>query len=310
MDLNRCFNLGLVTRPADFTSDEYRMIFDHLFDKLSASANRHLDADIFLPELALKLSCVDDNSCRLQLNQGFFTEFPEYIAFIKNMNTSAAVDVACCEKIVLLDGPKPEPYGCMKIKSISHDLHNGRWIRDATHKERQGGVSVLGGISELLLNNELKDLVTDENNFYKSSGMQPQIKSYGDFVLMCQPNNLWMSVKSAFSRERLLASGYTNDVIGVGFFQSAGEFTNIKRLKNFKKAGFLAIYLPDEPVTEVQINNNSNTYDDAKKAYDDLGNDMPKNINETPLLRRLSELHHDLKQLTDMELMKRNLSDF
>lgn len=139
--------------------------------------------------------------------------------------------------------------------------------------------------------------------------MPPQIKSYGDFVLMCQPNNLWMSVKSGFSRERLLASGYTNDVIGIGFFQDAKEFTNIKRLKNFKKAGFLAIYIPDSPVTEDQMENNSNTYDLIKDKYGDE-NSMPKNINETPLLRRLSELHRDLKKIVDVELKKRNLSDF
>jgi len=310
MDLIKYFDNGLILKPADFDIGEDEIVFDFLFNELRASSDRHLDADIFLPKIADLLSISESNECRLKLNQNFFIRFPEFITFIKNMNTSADVEVACCEKIRLLDEPDPEHYNCMKLKSISNELHNGRWLRERNLSERQGGVSVLGGISEKLLKNELENLVSDDNYFYKSSSMQPQIRSYGDFVLMCQPNNLWMSVKSAFSRERLLASGYTNDVIGVGFFQSAKEFTNIKRLKNFKKAGFLAIYLPDQPVTEEQVLNNTNTYEDAENAYHDLGTAMPKNINETPLLRKLSDLYGDLKKITDMDLMKRNLSDF
>jgi len=309
LDLNDMFDNGFVTRPATFESAEHETIFDHLINLLVASPNRTLDADVFLGELTAVLGKDDNNTCRLHLNNDFLTKYPEFYAFIKNMNTSAAVEVKCCEKIWAISNPNPTQYNFMEIKAISNAMHQDRWTRNTTLKDRQGGVSVLGGISELLLNKALDTLVSDDNFFYKSSHMQPQIRSYGDFVLMCQPNNLWMSVKSGFSRERLLASGYTNDVIGIGFFQDAGEFTNIKRLKNFKKAGFLAIYLPDEPVTQDQLETRTNTHQSVEEAYND-GASMPKNINETPLLRKLSNLHSDLKDIVDIDLKLRNLSDF
>ena len=156
---------------------------------------------------------------------------------------------------------------------------------------------------------QLDDLVSDESHFYKSAHMPAQIRSYGDFVIMCQPNNLWLSVKSGFSRERLLASGYTNDVIGVGFFQDAAEFTNPLRLRNFKKAGFLAIYVPSVPVTEAQIQADINTYSEVISEYGGEAN-LPQNINGTPLIRDLSLLYEDLKSLIDMPLRDRHLSNF
>lgn len=309
LDLNVLFAQGLVTRPTNFDTAEDEQIFNHLFGLLNVSSDKTLDADTFLVNLASILHLTDLNACRLNLNNGFLTRYPEFYAFIKNMNPSAVVEVGCCEKIRRLTDPSPTQYNCMLLKSISNEIHEGRWARDATKAEEQGGVSVLGKISELLASNELQLLVSDENYFYNSSQMQPHLRSYGDFVLMCQPNNLWVSVKSGFARERLLASGYTNDVIGVGFFQSAKEFTNIQRLKNHKKAGFLAIYIPDEPVTNDQIRNNINTYDAVKDSYG--GEDsMPVNINETPLLRKLSDLHGDLKAIVDIDLKQRNLSNF
>ena len=81
------------------------------------------------------------------------------------------------------------------------------------------------------------------------------------------PNNLWLSVKSNFARERLLASGFTTDIIGVGFFESAKEFTGKIRIRNFQRAGFLAMYCPDVPVNQEQIDNQITTYDLIVKRY-------------------------------------------
>ncbi len=307
LDLNTLFNQRLIVQPPSFHDDEMEMLFEFFMVELNSSADKALDSDVFLLSLTSMLNKSDTNDCRLYLNGRFLKAFPEFYAFIKNMNATSSVEVNCCEKIDAIQRPNAVDYNCMKIKSISNALHLTRWTREQTLNERQGGVSVLGSTSELLLNRALDVLVSEENYFFKSSSMQPQIRSYGDFVIMCQPNNLWMSVKSGFSRERLLASGYTNDVIGVGFFQDATEFTNKKRLKNFKKAGFLAIYLPDEPITQVQIQSGISTYDAVKNEY---GESMPLNINETPLLRKLSSLHSDLKEIVDIDLKSRNLSDF
>ena len=138
------------------------------------------------------------------------------------------------------------------------------------------------------------------------------IKTYGDFVLITLPNNLWFSVKSAFSRERLLASGYSNDLIGVGFFSDYKEFTSRPKIRNFKKAGFLAIYLPDTPVNPEQYQTNTNTYDQVKSHYENPQNSSAiiTNINGNPFFRKLSDLGTDISALKSKPINKRTTIDF
>ena len=114
---------------------------------------------------------------------------------------------------------------------------------------------------------------------------------------MCLPNNLWLSVKSNFARERLLASGYSNDILGVGFFQDPSEFTGSVRIRNFQRAGFLAMYCPDVAVSELQVNENTNTYDQVMNYYVVNGQTPPTNINGMPFIRKLSMLCDDLALL-------------
>lgn len=310
MHTETLFKNGFIQDPEsiEFDNAQTHEVYSYLYSALQSSDNKTINADKFLEDLSTIYEITDLNKCRLYFIKNFLSQYPEFFAFIQNMNADASVDTECSEKVLKVSEPHAA-YNCSAVKSVSNSLHNARWSRAMLDKEKQGSVSILGKISESLLQKQLEDIVNDDNHFYNSSSMPPQIRLYGDFVVMCQPNNLWLSVKSSFARERLLASGYTNDLIGVGFFQDAKEFTNLARLRNFKKAGFLAIYVPSVPVTEEQVTNNVNTYDEVVAAYGGLDK-MPQNIGGTQLIRDLSELHNDLKKLTDVDIKDRNLTDF
>jgi len=128
---------------------------------------------------------------------------------------------------------------------------------------------------------------------------------------MCLPNNLWLSVKSNFARERLLASGYSNDILAVGFFEDFTEFTSPVRIRNMQRAGFLCIYMPDMPVTHEQEQKSTSTYDLTIKHYSDMNKELPLNINGTPFFRRLSSIAVDLnKLLKETKIEKRLSVDF
>ena len=195
----------------------------------------------------------------------------------------------------------------VEAKALIDRVNRQRWSREQTTNERQSGVSNLGGVSELLLEKALSGLI-DEQNFFRTSDQK--IQSYGDFVLMCLPNNLWVSVKSNFARERLLASGYTTDIIGVGFFTDMKEFVSVAKLRNFQRVGFLAMYLPDIPISDEQIKSQNATYSDVVAHFGGEEN-LPLNINRTPFIRNLKDLHSDLERLLNVEsLAHRTAIDF
>ena len=64
--------------------------------------------------------------------------------------------------------------------------------------ESQASVSNLGGISEGLLHRAL-ETISDKTNFFRVT--RQEVNSYGDFVLMCLPNNLWLSVSPTLQRK-------------------------------------------------------------------------------------------------------------
>lgn len=196
--------------------------------------------------------------------------------------------------IALLVGEEVDSENFIRFKTEIDDLNRLAWVRRQTESESQSGVSNLGTISEMLLERALADLI-DGIHFFKTNN--PEIQSYGDFVLMCLPNNLWLSVKSNFARERLLASGYTTDILGVGFFTDYKEFTSKAKIRNFQRVGFLAMYLPDIPVSLKQQENKTNTYNQIFEFYSKNNREMPKNINGTDFLRPLSRLYGDIKSL-------------
>lgn len=223
-----------------------------------------------------------------------------FVGFVLNMHPSARSQV----EFSAYKNKKEVNFNNIAFHKNEIRLFNKKiWTRDQNDSEKQGGASVLGGISEELIRAALGS-ACDSRNLMRCN--LSSVKSYGDFVLMCLPNNLWISVKSAFSRERLLASGYANDLIGVGFFQDAKEFKSLAKIRNFKKVGFLAIYLPDTPVSDEQARGNTNTYEDVVSSH----RDAVKNINGKDFFRPISSLGDDINALLAENLDKRTTIDF
>jgi hypothetical protein len=146
----------------------------------------------------------------------------------------------------------------------------------------------------------------DKLNFFRIGNAE--VQSYGDFVVTCLPNNLWISVKSNFARERLLASGYNNDILGAGFFQDASEFTQPVRIRNFQRAGFLAMYCPDVAVTKHRQDNATSTYHEIEEFHRARESQMPLNINGKPFIRKLSDLPADIQALLDIADIRRRFT--
>jgi hypothetical protein len=294
---------------SNFHKHLYELIFNAIagpnyepFVDVDALANGSLGVDIVAiadaaeVKLKSKPSAKASNRDRLHVQfyvRHFLASFPEMVGFVFNTVLLAENSI---ENAEILLGESCDATNFIAIKQIIDDLNTKSWTRDKDVSEGQSGVSTLGTISESLLN-RVFDSMVDETNFFKVNASQ--VQSYGDFVLMCLPNNLWISVKSNFARERLLASGYSNDILGVGFFESFDEFTGQIRVRNFQRAGFLAMYCPDVAVSEAQVAAGTSTYQQIVDFHAKNGTDMPKNINGRPFIRRLSELQGDLQPLLD-----------
>lgn len=233
----------------------------------------------------------------------FLTKYPFFFSFLKNVNANAVVEIKCAEWLLR---KKLDSKSFIELKVVIDHFNGVRWSRDKNLSERQAGVSILGGISENLLAGAFASFI-DETNFFKVS--TSSVQSYGDFVLMCLPNNLWMSVKSNFARERLLASGYTTDIVGAGFFTDSTEFTSGSKIRNFQKVGFLAMYLPDIPITEDQIKNCTSTFIEIETYYKRADTPhFPYNINGKPFIRKLSSLSSDMLNLLSEKDIRRRVT--
>ena len=234
----------------------------------------------------------------------FLWKFPEYANTLLNIHLLTHVAIKSAEIYLNLT---IDASNFIHTKQFIDQLNRQRWNRQQTPNEQQSGVSNLGGVSEALLEKAMGGLI-DNVNFFKTTNQK--VQSYGDFVLMCLPNNLWLSVKSNFARERLLASGYTTDILGVGFFTSKQEFTSRPKIRNFQRVGFLAMYLPDIPVSEEQVENDTNTYNEVMDHYKTQGS-TPLNINGTAFLRPLSQLHTDIQKILAIkDVAQRTTLDF
>lgn len=235
-----------------------------------------------------------------QLHLRYFLEaYPEFAGFFRNTVSSANIAIKNAE---FLHDAVCNGDNFIRLKEIIDTINSSAWSRDKDRSESQSGVSVLGGISETLLSKIFSGML-DESNFFKIGSSE--VQSYGDFVVSCLPNNLWISVKSNFARERLLASGYSNDIVGAGFFEDPVEFTNAVRIRNFQRAGFLAMYCPDVSVTPQQRGDGTSTYHLIETFHETEGTDMPLNINGRPFIRKLSELSQDIRLLLNVADIRR-----
>lgn len=306
---------GLIPIPSQITQDTvfgnlvngvrafkvYEVVYAHL----DANTDRVLDIDHWEAIISTCASADAGDLAERKNRLNLYSFLPPLCLFILNEEAPAAAQVSAIEAKM---GTELTITSVMVAKRELRGLNRATWTRPKSTSEEQGGKSVLGGISETLLDRSFGSLIDNENLF--SSKGNNSAKSYGDFVLMALPNNLWISVKSAFAKERLLGSGFSNDVIGVGYFQKPSEFTSPDLMRNHRKAGFLAIYLPDAPITDEQDVHGINTYDEVVAEYTRRGIAMPKNINGKPFLRKLSSVIADIAALKAKPIKKRTTIDF
>ena len=241
------------------------------------------------------------------IREYLFEDFPSFVALFKNniVRQNHAIENAK----VLLEIEKIDIGNFMDIKALINKIYKDSWSRNKSMSENQSANSTVGTISENLIEAAFSGMV-DNKTIFNSKG-NASVKSYGDFVMLCLPNNLWISVKSGFARERLLASGFSNDILGVGFFESYKEFISESKIRNLKKVGFLAIYCPDISVTEEQMEEGVNTYDQIEKYFTKNKMSMPVNINGKPFLRKLSKIKDDLEEIiNEKDISKRSSIGF
>ncbi len=234
--------------------------------------------------------------------QVFCKEYPLFVTFIQNCRFKAEIAISHAEMLI---NDKCNIKNFMNLKKIIGHFNKLNWTRAKDRSESQAGVSNLGQISEKLLEAAFGNL-TDERTFFRVT--RSEVKSWGDFVIMCLPNNLWLSVKSNFARERLLASGYSNDILAVGFFEDFTEFTSQVKIRNMQRAGFLCVYIPDVPVTDEQENNSTTTYQQTLNHYNSKDIPLPLNINGSQFIRRLSNISNDLDRLLRQSYIEGRLS--
>jgi len=308
------YPLPIIDDPNKVTFDNnyYESIYRYVYTQYSLNKKQPylcIDFYDFEKKSSIDLAqLVDANKIKVDKNKKnirqrnilpFFQKYPMFYNFFKNLHTNADISIKSAELIL---GVEVNDKNFIEIKTIIDEVHASRWIKALTNSEQQAGKSILGNISEGLIRKALHNLIDDEN-FLKNNN--EDVSCYGDFVLMCLPNNLWISVKSNFAKERLLVSGFGTDIIGVGFFVDSKEFTAGSRVTNHQRAGFLAIYLPDISVDEDQIRNNTDTYSEVEKHYSDLNTAMPVNNNGEPFYRKLSDLYKDIQQLLSQQDIKK-----
>jgi hypothetical protein len=305
------------TDVVNFLSDTYTQIYSLFNEKLATSFQ--IDFDSF--KTIMVCPAFDRSAIKAIKADKVVLDFKgktdrDYllllIAYIPNLgivfqNThlSAYTSLLVAEYIL---NKKIDATNFVEAKKYIDFINLNKWTRPQTDNEKQSGVSNLGGVSEKLLEKAFDTLI-DGTNLFKTTSQE--IQSYGDFVLMCLPNNLWISVKSNFARERLLASGYTTDILGVGFFTDSKEFTSYAKVRNFQRVGFLAMYLPDIALNDTQVLNETSTYQEVVDKFKDMGREMPKNINGTNFYRPLSLIADDLKKLlSQTDITKRTTINF
>jgi hypothetical protein len=300
--------------------DFFFPLYTHLYSQLNASSSKYPQIDfdsqkITIARLLSQLSVEQiaalrglghtaiskqewNKNSENKAMQVFLWNFPEFSNLLFNIHLLAPVVLRSTEIYL---GISIDAANFIQAKQFIDQINRERWNRPQNPSEQQSGVSNLGGVSEQLLEAAFGAMI-DNVNFFKNTNQQ--VQSYGDFVMICLPNNLWISVKSNFARERFLASGFTTDILGVGFFTDKDEFTSASKIRNYQRVGFLALYLPDVSVSEEQRIANTNTYSEVVEYYTTNNINLPLNINGTAFLRPLSSIHSDLARILAISDLK------
>ena len=248
----------------------------------------------------------DQFTAQLIIGNRLITKHPLLMGLFSNLSIKSYHAIENAKLILNLDVIGHDDF--KDILLTNKKIFEQTWTREQSPSERQSGNTVIGSISESLFAESFKPLMNDQTFFKVNNN---KVSSYGDFIIMCLPNNLWISVKSSNARERLLASGYSNDIIGIGFFKNPKEFSDLK-IRNYQKVGFLALYLPDFPVDDKQLEENTNTYETYRiSKLKKTEKELPTNINGNLFIRPTSRLFKDLKDLMEIKLLeKRTTTNF
>ena len=110
--------------------------------------------------------------------QLFFNIYPNFSILLKNYHTDVEVSISIAETI---QGEQTNTANFLDIKREIDWINRRRWTRNQNGSESQSGVSILGSISEALINKALEEVI-DERNFFRTQRSETQ--SYGDFVCM------------------------------------------------------------------------------------------------------------------------------
>ena len=116
-------------------------------------------------------------------------------------------------------------------------------------------VKTTGTISERLVQLALEGYMPE--SWYKLTDSKYQW--LGDFGIQGYPLSAIISVKSFTAKERLLVSGTGTlhaPTIGWGRFKDPSEFSE-ERLKAYLFRGFLAIYMPRDTISLLNLNSKS-----------------------------------------------------
>lgn len=139
------------------------------------------------------------------------------------------------------------------------------------------------GIPHMILDGDGWPAWDSKSHVSLNTGKMRPLKLYGDILIPCAPHNLLVSVKSEAARERFVVSGNRLESVGFGFFSDANEFWTSSRMNLLKRWGFVAVYMPEETLREIQDHlRQAGTESDAI------------NINGRPLFRALSEFGGDM----------------
>jgi hypothetical protein len=119
-----------------------------------------------------------------------------------------------------------------------------------------------------------------------NSGKFSALKLYGDILIPAAPHNILISVKTQKARERFVLSGNRLESVGFGFFNQPNEFTSVLRMKQFKRWGFLAIYMPQDTLSKVE-----------ERLLKTHSTHHAINANGTPLYRSICTFTEDMKRV-------------
>lgn len=149
--------------------------------------------------------------------------------------------------------------------------------------------SVIGGVTEMICEIALKAVAKG-----RYAHLPRDWKWIGDYAITGLPFNLYISVKSYYARERLIASGTGQGaapIIGYGLFKDDTEWSP-KRVHQYRHRGFVAIYMPTQLYNTLK----------AKTGVGYPATDI-LNIYNQPLLRDIAEFANDLSKV----VVKNNL---